>query len=119
MDFAIDRNDLNQLKQPSRFADVPSLGEPVVTDAETARPDLNPMQGANELGKTENHTIQGTPSQNQFNDQAKHFEADEEPYGMPQEQEMQLLNKEEDEYNHLYALDPTQVENKELDQITC
>ncbi len=31
---------------------------------------------------------------------------------------MQLLNKEEDEYNHLYALDPAQVENKELDQIT-
>src|SRR5258708_36590682 len=79
---------------------------------------LNPKQGTNELGKMENPTIQGTPSQNQFNDQAKHFEADEEPYGMPQEQEMQLLNKEEDEYNHLYALDPAQVENKELHQIT-
>ncbi len=89
-----------------------------LTDAETAWPDLNPTQGANKLGNAENHTIQGTLSQNQYYDQAEHVEADEEPYNMPQEQEMQSLDEEEDEYNHLYAIDPAQAENKELNQIT-
>ena len=82
-------------------------------DSEITWPNPIPTQGTNEKGKTEGKAKTGNQNQYQTNDQAKHFNVDDKQFDMPQELEMSLYNRTEDEA--LYSEELGQAERKKIE----